>query len=198
MYSDKPGNKVAFGIFSSRSSLESAVDTFKLRGFRSSDISALLASNESTRDFAHEKATKAPEGTTTGVVSGAVIGGALGWLVGIGSLAIPGIGPFVAAGPILASLAGAGIGGTVGGIAGALIGFGIPEYEAKRYESLVRDGGMLLSIHCDNSEWLDKAKAILKECGAKDISSTTEEKTSDDKSDRVPPRTSTVYTEKRP
>lgn len=198
MYSDKPGNKVAFGIFSTRANLESAVDALKLRGFRSADISALLASNESTRDFAHEKNTKAPEGTTTGVVSGAVVGGALGWLVGIGSLAIPGIGPFVAAGPILASLAGAGIGGTVGGIAGALIGFGIPEYEAKRYETLVRDGGMLLSVHCDNSEWLDKAKAILKEAGAKDISSTTEEKTGSEKMERVPPKTSTLFTEKRP
>ena len=198
MHSDKPGNKVAFGIFSSRTSLESAVDTLKLRGFRSADISALLASNDATRDFAHEKATKAPEGATTGVVSGAVVGGALGWLVGIGSLAIPGIGPFVAAGPILASLAGAGLGGTVGGIAGALIGFGIPEYEAKRYESLVREGGMLLSVHCDNSEWLDKAKAILKEAGAKDISSTTEEKSSDDKMERVPPKSAPLFSEKRP
>src|SRR5215470_2209355 len=107
------------------------------------------------------KATKAPEGTAAGAGEGAVLGGAAGWLAGIGALAIPGLGPFIAAGPILAALAGAGVGGAVGGVTGALVGFGIPEYEAKRYEGRVKDGGILLSVHCDNSDWTKKAKQIL-------------------------------------
>ncbi|MES2745565.1 MAG: DUF3341 domain-containing protein [Bdellovibrionota bacterium] len=167
-------NTAVFGIFKDRYSVERAVDSLKASGFRNSDISVLFPDNEGTRDFAHEKATKAPEGAAAGVTSGAVIGGALGWLVGIGSLAIPGVGPFIAAGPIMASLAGAGIGGAVGGVAGALIGMGIPEFEAKRYEGLVKDGGILLSCHCDSSEWIDRSKEILKAEGAQDISSTTE------------------------
>jgi hypothetical protein len=182
-YENKKGNKVVFGIFDSRTSLERAVDTLKARGFRNSDISALLPSSSSTRDFAHEKATKAPEGASTGAAGGIALGGTLGWLAGIGALAIPGIGPFVAAGPILAAMAGAGIGGTVGGLSGALIGFGIPEYEAKRYETVVKDGGMLLSAHADDSAWVDKAEKIFKECGARDISSTKEEHGKKDSTD---------------
>ena len=176
MYENHKGNKVVFGIFDSRPSIELAVDRLKSEGFRHEDISVLLPSAESSRNFAHEKATKAPEGATTGAASGLAIGGALGLLVGIGSLAIPGIGPFVAAGPILAALAGAGIGSTLGGLAGALIGLGIPEYEAKRYESVVKEGGMLLSVHADDATWSTKAQDILKSCGARDISASTEEK----------------------
>lgn len=146
----------------------------KTSGYRNSDISVLFPDNEGSRDFAHEKATKAPEGAATGATSGAVIGGALGWLVGIGSLAIPGVGPFIAAGPIMAALAGAGVGGAVGGVAGGLIGMGIPEFEAKRYEGLVKDGGILLSVHCDDSKWVSKAKEILKAEGAHDVTSTGE------------------------
>jgi hypothetical protein len=163
-----------FGIFKDRFSVERAVDALKASGFRNSDISVLFPDNEGSRDFAHEKATKAPEGAATGATSGAVIGGALGWLVGIGSLAIPGVGPFIAAGPIMAALAGAGVGGAVGGLAGAMIGMGIPEFEAKRYEGLVKDGGILLSCHCESSEWVDRSKEILKAEGAQDISSTSE------------------------
>ena len=127
-----------------------------------------------TKEFAHEKNTKAPEGATTGAGTGVVLGGAMGWLLGIGAIAIPGLGPFIAAGPIMAALAGAGVGGAVGGIAGALIGMGIPEYEAKRYEGRVKDGGILLSVHSDNSEWTKRAKEILKRTGAQDISSSGE------------------------
>jgi len=167
-------NTAVFGIFKDRFAVESTVDSLKMAGFRNTDISVLFPDNEGSRDFAHEKATKAPEGATTGASSGAVIGGALGWLVGIGSLAIPGIGPFVAAGPIMAALAGAGIGGAVGGVAGALIGMGIPEFEAKRYEGMVKDGGILLSVHCDSSDLVTRSKEILKAENAHDISSTAE------------------------
>jgi hypothetical protein len=176
----KDKKKVVFGLFGNRTALENAVDTLKMKGFMAQDISALLPSKEGTQDFAHEKATKAPEGATTGAVGGAALGGTLGWLVGIGALAIPGIGPFVAAGPILASLAGAGIGGTVGGVTGALVGYGIPEYEAKRYESAIREGGMLLSVHVQTDELLDLAKKVLKDSGARDISSSSEVKVDDD------------------
>lgn len=172
----KKSNKVVYGLFETRAALETAVGRLKAEGFLSSDISALLPTVEGSREFAHQKDTKAPEGAATGATTGAVLGGALGWLAGIGTLAIPGIGPFVAAGPILATLGGLGIGGALGGIAGALVGMGIPEYEAKRFESSVKDGGMLLSVHAGQSDWVDKAMSILKECGAHDVSSTTEEK----------------------
>jgi len=172
----KQGTKVVFGIYQSEMSVDQAVTAFKNARFRNEDISVLMPSKKGTEKFAHEKATKAPEGATTGATTGALLGGGLGWLVGLGALAIPGIGPFVAAGPIMAALAGAGVGGTVGGIAGALIGLGIPEYEAKRYADFVKNGGILLSVHVDNSEWLDRAKEILKLSGAKDIASTSEEK----------------------
>lgn len=174
------GNKVVYGLFETRAALETAVGRLKAEGFQSSDISALLPTAEGSKEFAHQKDTKAPEAASAGAAGGAVLGGALGWLAGIGTLAIPGLGPFVAAGPILATLGGAGIGGTLGGIAGALVGMGIPEYEAKRFESSVKDGGMLLSVHAGQGEWIEKAKMIFKECGAHDISSTSEEKSSDE------------------
>jgi hypothetical protein len=163
-----------FGIYPAYASVENGVEGLREGGFNSSDISVLFPEGSGTRDFAHEKGTKAPEGATAGAGTGAVVGGALGWLVGIGTLAIPGLGPFIAAGPLMAALAGVGVGGAVGGIAGALIGMGIPEYEAKRYEGHVKDGGILLSVHCDSSEWKTRAKEILERTGAKDISSTTE------------------------
>src|SRR5437868_5566337 len=147
------GHKAVFGIFDTRSSLESTVTSLKASGFRSSDISVLMPTAESTKNFAHEKATKAPEGIAVGATSGLAVGGVLGWLAGIGALAIPGVGPFVAAGPIVAAIAGAGIVGTLGGITGALVGLGIPEYEAKRYETLVKEGGMLLSVHVMDSDF---------------------------------------------
>src|ERR1700726_1818906 len=162
-----------FGIYTSRESVERAVDTFLKSGFATSDVSVLLPENLGSKPIATHKDTKAPEGATAGGGAGAVIGGTLGLLAGIGALAIPGLGPFIAAGPIMAALAGIGVGGAVGGFAGALIGMGIPEYEAKRYEGRVRKGGILVSIHCDNSEWVDKAKETLKATGAEDISSSS-------------------------
>src|ERR1700746_1601050 len=162
-------NTAVFGIYRDRVSVDGAVDTLRQAGFRNTDISVLFADNQGTKDFAHEKATKAPEGTAAGASTGAVIGAGLGWLAGIGALAIPGIGPLVAAGPIVAALAGVGVGGAIGGITGALIGMGIPEYEAKRYEGQIRKGGILLSVHCDSSDWRRKAKDILERTGAQDI-----------------------------
>jgi hypothetical protein len=162
----------------------------KQEGFRNTDISVLFPENEGTKDFAHEKNTKAPEGAATGATSGAVIGGGLGWLVGIGALAIPGLGPFIAAGPIVALLAGAGAGGVVGGLTGALVGMGIPEYEAKRYEGRIKEGGILLSVHSDDSEWTKKAKEILERTGAHDVSSTGEAKADFQKTDVPMPRAS--------
>jgi len=130
-----------------------------------------------TKDMGTEKATKAPEGAVAGAGSGAVLGGTLGLLAGIGALAIPGVGPLIAAGPIMATLAGIGVGGAVGGFTGALIGLGIPEYEAKRYEGRLQRGGILLSVHCDTSDEIDRAKEILERTGAEDISSTGESST---------------------
>jgi len=188
-------NTAVFGIYRDRHQAEMAVDALRRAGFRNSDVSALLPDNVGTKDFAHEKNTKLPEGATTGGASGAALGGALGWLAGIGSLAIPGVGPFIAAGPIMAALAGAGVGGAVGGLIGALVGMGIPEYEAKRYEGRVRDGGILLSVHCDSSDWVKRGKAILEETGADDISSAGEASADFDKSDKPRPRTRTSGTQ---
>jgi hypothetical protein len=182
-------NTSAYGIYPTRTSLENGVAALKDANFRNEDISVLFPDNEGTKDFAHEKNTKAPEGATTGATTGALAGGALGWLVGIGALAIPGLGPFIAAGPIVAALAGAGAGGAVGGLTGALIGAGIPEYEAKRYEGRIKEGGILLSVHCDNSEWTSKAKDILKHTGAQDVASAGEG-SADTKTDRPLPRAS--------
>jgi hypothetical protein len=167
-------NTAVFGIYHTRDAAEEAVDALRNAHFRNTDISALFPDNAGTKDFAHEKNTKAPEGATTGAASGAVAGGVLGWLAGVGLLAIPGIGPFIAAGPIMAALAGAGALGTVGGIVGALVGMGIPEYEARRYEGRVKHGGILLSVHCDDHDWVKRAGEILKRTGAEDVSSTSE------------------------
>ena len=158
-------NKAVFGIYHSRNQAEASVERFLASGFANDDISVLLQDNQSTRDFAHEKNTKAPEGTATGVVAGGAIGGTLGLLAGIGALAIPGVGPFIAAGPIMGALGGVGVGGAVGGLIGALIGMGIPEYEAKRYEGRIKEGGVLLSVHCDTSEEIDRAKKLLEQTG---------------------------------
>ena len=172
-------NTAVYGIYATPATAEAAVDHLIAKGFSNADISVLLPDDESTRAFAHEKSTKAPEGTATGATTGGVIGGTLGLLAGIGALAIPGVGPLIAAGPIMATLAGAGVGGAVGGLVGALVGMGIPEYEAKRYEGAVKGGGTLLSVHCDTSEQISRAKVVLKDSGAEDISSATEEKSPD-------------------
>src|SRR5580692_6127936 len=167
-------NTAVFGIYATPATAEAAVDHLIARGFTNSAISVLLPDDETTRAFAHEKSTKAPEGTATGVTAGGIIGGTLGLLAGIGMLAIPGVGPLIAAGPIVAALAGVGAGGAVGGIVGALVGMGIPEYEAKRYEGAVKGGGTLLSVHCDTSEEIDLAKAALRDTGGHDIASSGE------------------------
>jgi hypothetical protein len=169
------GKKAAvLGIYPDYASVENAVDVMKEAGFRNTDISVLFPEKAGSKSFAHNKGTRAPEGAAAGAGTGAVVGGTLGWLVGIGALAIPGLGLFVAAGPIMAALAGVGVGGAVGGITGALIGVGIPEHEAKRYEVRVKEGGILLSVHSDNADWTKRAKEILERTGAQDISSTGE------------------------
>ncbi len=167
-------NTAVFAIFRDRVGVENAVNDLKAAAFLNTDISVLFPDNEGTKDFAHEKSTKAPEGATTGGAAGAVLGGGLGWLVGIGSIAIPGVGPLIAAGPIMAALAGAGVGGALGGLTGALVGMGIPEYEAKRYEGKVKDGGILISVHCDESALVKRAKEILERAGGEGIASSGE------------------------
>jgi len=183
-------NTAAFGIYRTRLDAGNGVDALRDAGYRATDISVLLPENEGTKDFAHEKHTKAPEGTAAGATSGAVIGGGLGWLAGIGALAIPGLGPLIAAGPIVAALAGAGAGGVLGGLTGALVGMGIPEYEAKRYEGRVKEGGILLSVHCDDSNWTKRAKEILERTGADDVSSAGEASADFSKTDKPMPRAS--------
>src|SRR5256885_12711683 len=183
-------NTAVFGIYPTYGAVDGAVESLRASGFRNTDISVLFPENVGTKDFAHEKATKAPEGTAAGAGTGAVVGGTLGWLAGIGALAIPGVGPLIAAGPIVAALTGVGVGGAIGGLTGALIGMGIPEYEAKRYEGRVKEGGILLSVHSDNSAWTGKAKDILKRTGAEDVSSTGEAKADFAKTDKPLPRAS--------
>jgi len=171
-------NTAVFGIYKGIAQAEHAVDRIMAAGFSNNDISVLMPDNQSTKEFAHEKNTKAPEGTATGATTGGVVGGTLGLLAGIGALAIPGVGPFIAAGPIMGALAGLGAGAAVGGLIGALVGMGIPEYEAKRYEGRVKDGGVLLSVHCETSDEISRAKDLLKATGAEDIASAGEKSTS--------------------
>jgi hypothetical protein len=181
-------NTAVFGVYTSRATLEQGVDRLREAGFRATDISVLFSGNLGNKDLAHEKASKAPEGAATGAASGAAIGGVLAWLAGIGSLAIPGVGPFIAAGPIVAALAGIGAGAAVGGISGAIVGLGIPEYEAKRYEGRMEKGGHLLSIHCDDAVWVQRAKTVLEQSGAEDIASTSEASADYASTDRPIPR----------
>ena len=161
-------------IATSQAQAAQIVDLLKQEGFSNNDISALFPDRTGTRDFAYEKGTKAPEGAATGAGTGIVLGGALGWMAGIGALAIPGVGPIVAAGPLAAALSGAAVGGTVGGVAGALVGLGIPEYQAKRYEGKLKEGGILISVHTEASEEVKVAKELFERAGAKDIASTGE------------------------
>jgi hypothetical protein len=180
-------NKAVFGIYSNTAAAESAVDRLTTGGFSQEDVSVLMSDVDATKEFAHQKATKAPEGTAVGVTTGGVVGATVGLLAGLGALAIPGVGPLIAAGPIMASLAGLGVGGALGGLVGALVGMGIPEYEAKRYEGRIKDGGVLLSVHCDTAKEIEIAKAILKETGAEDIASAGEESAEkDSKADERP------------
>ena len=164
--------KSVFCIAKTEAQVIAIVDQLKAAGFSHDDISVLFPDKTGTKDFAHEQHTKAPEGAVTG--TGGVLGGALGWLVGIGALAIPGVGPFIAAGPILAALSGAAAGAALGGVTGALIGMGIPEYEAKRYEGKIKEGNLLISVHTEDSTERARAKAIFEQAGAEDISYTEE------------------------
>lgn len=167
-------NTAVFAIFSDRAHVEAGVDALLSHGFRREDVSILLADNVGTKDFAHEMHTKAPEGATAGAGAGVLVGGTLGLLVGLGAIVIPGLGPLLAAGPLVAALAGAGAAGVAGGIIGALAGMGIPEYEAKRYEGLIKQGRILLSVHCDSSDWVKRAKDVLTNAGGDHISSVEE------------------------
>jgi hypothetical protein len=170
-------SKAVFCLARDREHASRIVDDLKTAGFSNQDISVLMSEKRSSREFAHEKETKAPEGAVTGALTGGTLGGVLGWLAGIGALSIPGVGPFIAAGPIMAALGGSAIGAAAGGITGALIGMGIPEYEAKRYESNVKEGKVLVSVHSDNADETRRAKEIFERAGAEDIASAGEEGT---------------------
>lgn len=180
-------NTAVFGIYKTSLQAEQGAGTLVSAGFSNDDISVLLPDNQgANRQFAHEKNTKAPEGTTGGAVAGGALGGTLGLLAGLGALAIPGVGPLIAAGPIVGLLAGVGAGGAVGSLVGALVGMGIPEYEAKRYEGRVKDGGVLLSVHCETSDEIKTAKELLEQTGAQDISSSGEKSASTHRIDSQP------------
>lgn len=181
-------NIAAFGIYPDQGTVNDAIDSLKNAGFRQTDISVLFPENLGSKDFGHEKHSKAPEGAVAGGGSGAVLGAAFGWLVGAGSLFVPGLEAMQTAGPIMGMLGGMGVGVTLGGLAGALVGSGVPEYEAKRYEGRVRKGGILLSVHCDNSEWSKTARSILKRTGASDISTTGEARADFARTEKPMPR----------
>jgi hypothetical protein len=161
-------------IVQTRPQAEAIVQDLQAAGFSTNDISVLFPDKEGTKDFAHEHNTKAPEGAVAGASAGGVVGGTLGLLAGIGVLAIPGIGPLIAAGPLLAALSGAAAGATVGGITGALVGMGIPEIEAKRYEGKVKGGNLLISVHTETNDQQKRAELLFKTAKAEDISSTSE------------------------
>ncbi len=168
-------SKSVFCIVSDITQAEALIDNLRLAGFTNSDVSVLMPDQGGIRDLVPEKHSKAPEGAATGAGLGAVAGGALGWLAGIGALALPGMGPFIAAGPIMAFLSGAAVGGATGGAAGGLIGLGIPEYEAKQYEGKLREGKILISVHCDNKEEIEMSEKIMKAADANDIHTAAEE-----------------------
>lgn len=186
-----PGkNKAVFGIYVNQVDVENAVQGLKLAGFRSTDTSILFPENSGTKDLAMERSTKAPEGAVAGAAIGVVIGGILGWLAGIGALAIPGLAMFVAAGPIISIFSGIGAGAILGGILGALVGMSAPEYEAKRYEGRIRKGCILISVHCDDSDWAKTARSVLEQTGAEGISTAAEGRADFAASDR--PRSRTI------
>jgi uncharacterized membrane protein len=187
-----------FCLANSETQANEIVDRLKNSGFSSNDISVLFPDKTGTKDFAHEKNTKAPEGATTGAGVGGVLGGTLGWLAGIGSLAIPGLGPFIAAGPIMAALSGAAVGAAAGGLTGALVGMGIPEYEAKRYESKIKEGNILISVHSEDRDEVRRAKEIFTSCNAEGIATAGEEKVADDQKVRTSRPTPYVAGQDRP
>ena len=161
--------KAVLGVVGSTDQAERVVVALKASGFRNEDIAALFPDKSGTRDFAHENNTKAPEGAVVGASAGGLVGGTLGLLAGIGALAIPGAGPLIAAGPILAALSGIAAGASVGGLAGGLVGLGVPEVEAKQYEGKLKSGNILVSVHVDDNDWRRKAKELLLSHGATDV-----------------------------
>jgi hypothetical protein len=166
---------VAYGVYPDRLSFERALEELRAAEFRNSDISVILPDRDhTTKDLAAEIHSKAPEGIAAGATTGAAVGGVLGWLIGIGALAIPGVGPLVAAGPIVSALAGAGAAGATGGLVGGLVGAGIPEIEAKRFAGRIREGGYLISVHCDDRQWAKRAEDVLEATGGRDVVKTTE------------------------
>jgi hypothetical protein len=167
-------NTSVIGIYPDRTTVSDAIDVLHKAGYRATDISVLPSDNQGSKDFGHEKHTKAPQGAATGAALGAVVGAALAWLVATQTVAVPYFAPLVAAGPVLAALAGGGAGGALGWIVGLLAGLPLSEYVAKRYAGRIRRGGILLSVHCDSREWCDRAKKTLKDTGARDISSASE------------------------
>ena len=167
-------SKAVFCIAKNLVHAEAIVEGLKDAGFSNNDISVLFPDKHGTQDFAHEHHTKAPEGATTGAGAGGVVGGALGWLAGIGALAIPGVGPLIAAGPIMAALSGAAVGAALGGVTGALVGMGMPEYEAKRYEGKIKAGNILVSVHSEDSEETKRAKEVFELFNAEDIATSGE------------------------
>jgi hypothetical protein len=181
-------NTSVFGIYPTRADVSNGMEALRNAGFRNTDISALFPENLGTKDFAHEKNTKAPEGAAAGGTCGALLGGTFGWLVGIGALAIPALAPFLGGGPIVVSLAGVGVGAVAGGLVGALLGLGMPEYEAKRYEGRIKGSGVLISVHCDNSDWVRRARQIMQHTGASEMSSAGEASADFSKSERPLPR----------
>ena len=176
-------NKSVYAIVQSYQKAETIVTKLKNDGFSNNQISVLFPDKSTSRDFAHEKNTKAPEGAVTGGVTGGALGGALGWIAGIGALAIPGVGPFIAAGPLAAAIGGVAIGASIGGIAGGLIGMGIPEMEAKRYEGKVKKGNILISVHTESKDEITRVKKILEDNNAEDICTASIAKSDDDESD---------------
>jgi hypothetical protein len=167
-------NKAVIGLVNSEGQAGYIIGELRAAGFDANDISALLPDTRGTRDFAHEHHTKAPEGAVAGVSAGGVVGGALGLLAGVGAIAIPGLGPLIAAGPLMAALSGAAVGAAVGGVTGALVGMGIPEIEAKRYEGKIKSGNILLAVHVEDGHQIDRAKEVFKRNGAEDISTVGE------------------------
>jgi hypothetical protein len=179
--------KAVFAIVPNEGQAVRIVDSLRASGFENNDISVLFPDKSGTRDFAHEQHTKAPEGAAAGGLTGGALGGTLGLLAGIGALAIPGLGPFIAAGPIMATLGGAAVGAAAGGLVGALVGMGIPEYEAKRYEGKIREGNILISVHTEDAAQRERAKEIFKAGGADDIASAGEETPSKEDRSRTTP-----------
>ena len=188
-------NRAAFGIYPDRPAVEEAITQFLRAGFRKADLSALFPENPGSKDFGHEKSTKLPEGATVGGFAGGIVGGILGWLIAEGWLTIPALSSLVAAGPILAILAGGGALGAVGGFIGALIGLAIPEYEAIRFAGRIREGGVLVSVHCDNGHWVNRAKAILDDSGAQDVAVCREKEGDFGNFDKPMPRVRTLTQE---